>query len=661
MPVLTEDYRLTVVKAAPELPKGIDAAASRLAGRYQGRAAVGRRILERADKAEAESKAWRDLGAPEFKRELEAMRARFLRGGVDGALVEKGLGIVAEAAFRSMGMRPYAVQLAGALALHGGHVAEMATGEGKTLTASLCAVLHGWTGRTCHVITANDYLASRDARHLQPLYVLCGLSAGSVTGEMKPPARRAGYAHAITYTTAKEATADFLRDRLALGTLQDFERRQIRRLFNPGGQEAVGGGEVVMRGIHTAIVDEADSLLIDEAVTPLIISRQVPNESFVEACRMATLAASRLEPVRHYRIDRMHKDVELSPDLDVRGEFAEMGIPRRYASEGFLEEMVRQALVAREFFHRDKQYVIQDGKVVIVDDFTGRTMAQRTWSAGLHQMVEAKEGVEITPPNETLARLSFQRYFRFYHRLSGMTGTAAESAPELWHVYGLAVIPIPRNRPSRREDLPMRCFATEGEKLAAIAEEIAEVHVTGRPVLAGTRSVRTSEALAALLRERGLPCKVINAVRHKEEAAIISEAGRMGAVTVATNMAGRGTDILVDRAMEALGGLHVIGAECNESRRIDRQLYGRCGRQGDRGSARGYVSLDDDLFARFLAAPSRFLLKALAGRVPVAWLGARAMRSAQAAAQRRAFKSRQAVQKFDTWVRDSLSFGAGEY
>lgn len=658
MATITEDYRLTAIKPVAEIPKGLDAALCRAVGRYRSREAVAKRILSQAEKVQAETAKWRDLGGDALKLALEGMRARFLRGEKAEASVAEGLALVAEAAFRSMGVRPYTVQLAGALAMHDGHIAEMATGEGKTLTAALCGALRAWRGHPVHVITANDYLASRDADHLRPFYTLCGLTSGSVVGEMKPRDRRGGYACSIAYSTAKEATADFLRDRLALGKLQKFERRQIRSLF---GEETVPRGEVVMRGIHTAIVDEADSLLIDEAVTPLIISRRTPNEPFVAACLTATEVAAKLEAGRHYRVNREFREIDLAPDFDADEFFAQAGVPRRYSSEGFLREMVKQALVAREFFHRDKQYVIQDRKVVIVDDFTGRTMAERSWSAGLHQMVEAKENVPITPPNETLARLSFQRFFRFYRHLSGMTGTAWEAAPELWHVYGLAVVRIPRNKPLRREARPTRFFASQDEKLEAIAADIEALHAGGRPVLAGTRSVRTSEALAERLRGRNLPCEVINAVRHAEEAAIVAKAGKRGAITVATNMAGRGTDILVDRGVEAEGGLHVISAECNESLRIDRQLFGRCARQGDRGSAQAYVAMDDELFARYLPRAANAALRELARSRRLPLLGAFALKRAQDTAQKRAYRSRQSVQGFDTWVQDSLSFGMGEF
>ena len=568
-----------------------------------------------------------------------------------------------EASFRTIGLRPYTVQTAGALALYHGYVAEMATGEGKTLTAALTAVVRGWSGRPCHIITANDYLAARDAEKLAPLYSYCGVTVGAVTSAMQPDERKNGYARDITYSTAKEVTADFLRDRLALGVLQKFEHRQIRELF--GGADTQRSG-VVTRGIHTAIVDEADSLLIDEAVTPLIIARSQPNEPFVQACLAASALAARLKRGTHYTADYQYKEIDLLPDVDLKElalAAASVSAGRQFTGEGFQRDLVRQALTAKEFFHRDKNYVVQEDKVVIVDDFTGRTMAQRSWSAGLHQLVEAKEGLPVTAPTETLARLSFQRYFRFYRNLSGMTGTARESAPELWHIYGLPVAPIPPNRPSRRTLLPRKFFMDRLSKFRSIVEEISAMHQIGRPVLLGTRSVLTSEELAALLHESGLSCRIINAVRHREEAAIIAQAGARGAITVATNMAGRGTDILIDRDVENLGGLHVIAAECNESGRIDRQLFGRCGRQGDRGSARSFVGMDDELLCRFLHSG---VLKTVAGLQksdnPLAHrLADWAVGRAQETAQRRAYSGRRSVQKMDTWLQDSLTFTQSEF
>ncbi|HEX3019025.1 MAG TPA: helicase-related protein [Chitinispirillaceae bacterium] len=373
--------------------------------------------------------------------------------------------------------------------------------------------------------------------------------------------------------------------------------------------------------------------------------------------------AARLKADIHYTIDYQYKEIEILDTVDFHTETAAAGIPKQFSGESFLYELLRQALIAKEFFHRDKQYVIQDEKIVIVDEFTGRTMAQRSWSEGLHQMVEAKEKLPVTPPNETLARLSFQRYFRFYHNLCGMTGTAKEAASELWHIYGLPVIQIPPNKPSQRSILSRKFFPDQDSKHAAIIEEIIAMHELGRPVLVGTRSVKRSEEIASRLTEKGYNCKVINAVRHQQEAAVVAEAGKKGAITVATNMAGRGTDIILDKECENAGGLHVIASECNDSARIDRQLYGRCARQGDKGSARSYVSLDDELLRRYLNPAMLRMLKNLLGanNTIAINLGNLAVKQAQDTAQKRAYSMRKSIQKMDTWLKDSLSFSKNEF
>jgi preprotein translocase subunit SecA len=543
--------------------------------------------------------------------------------------------------------------------MYRGYVTEMATGEGKTLTAGLTGVLFGWSGRPVHVVTVNDYLADRDAKRLAPLYEFCGVSVGSVVGEMEPAARREGYSRDVTYTTCKEIVADFLRDRLWLDTLQDVGRRQIWALSGRARDVEKG---LVMRGIHSCIVDEADSVLIDEAVTPLIISQPRPNEPFVEACRAANKMAADLEPGVDYRVNSQFKDVEILPGMEDRLEERAGEMPALFRGPDRRRELVQQALHAKEFFHKDVQYVIQEGKVVIVDEFTGRLMPQRTWRAGLHQIIEAKEGMTVTPPSETLARLSFQRFYRFFHRLAGMTGTAKESAGELWRVYGLRVIPIPQNRPCQRKDLPRLVFPDQESKWQAIVDDIVAMHREGRPILVGTRSVKTSEELARRLFALEIECRVLNAVRHKEEADIVAEAGQKDTITVATNMAGRGTDILLGHGVAHMGGLHVIATECHESGRIDRQLFGRSARQGDPGSARSFVSMEDELIRRFVPGPARRAIKAALeknsrfGR----WAADKAVLWAQARAQRMAVHHRHSVLKTDTWLEDSLSFARGD-
>ncbi len=655
MSVLTRDYQRTFIRKPDPLLTGLDARLHSAAG---SATAIGGEasLVAEARRIDEGKDSWKDMTDGKLHAVLEEHGRAFRRSqrGLE-RLVPQALGAVREAAARRVGLRPYVVQIAGALALYRGYVVEMSTGEGKTLTAALAMVLNGWAGRPCHVITVNDYLAERDATWMSSLYRFCGVSVGFVTASMDPGGRRKGYAADVTYTTSKEIVADFLRDRLWLGELQKAERRQIAGLLGRGPQIESG---LVMRGIHTAIVDEADNILIDEAVTPLIISRACPDTLFVDACRTAHTIAEALAPGRDYRVNQRRKEIEL--DDPMRDRIAERIRQRPGAFGGVAGnlELVHQALSAREFFRKDGEYVILDGKIVIVDEFTGRQMPQRQWRGGLHQLIELKEGMPATAPTETLARLSFQRFFRFFARLAGMTGTARESAQELWDIYQLIVVRIPENRPCRREVYAPLAFAAAQARWRAVVEEILLLHATGRPVLAGTRSVKASEHLSRLLTASGVAHQVLNAVRHREEAAIVARAGERGAVTIATNMAGRGTDIRLGEGIARLGGLHVIATECHESRRIDRQLFGRCARQGDPGSARSFVSMDDDLMVRFVPGPAlRGFQAALARRTPGSrWLARRAVDWAQSTAQRDAWNRRRAVLRMDTWLDDSLSF-----
>jgi preprotein translocase subunit SecA len=538
----------------------------------------------------------------------------------------------------------------------------MATGEGKTLTAGLSGVLAGWTRRPCHVVTVNDYLVERDAEWMRPLYQFCGVRVGWVTGPMPPQDRLKGYGADITYLTSKELLADFLRDRLRLSNLADPPRRLIREMLQPRAAAADG---LVMRGLYRAIVDEADSILIDEAVTPLIISSPRKNEVLAEAVVAAQGIAARLEANIDYTVNARYREIELSKPGRKKLDSLCSGLHGLWKGVERREELIRQALTARELFLKDKQYILNEGKVVIVDEFTGRQMPQRSWREGLHQAIEAKEGLALSDPAETIARMSFQRFFRGFYRLAGMTGTAREAASEFWQIYGLPVIGIPTNRPCIREHWPDRVFPDEASKWQAIVGEVERLHATGRPVLVGTRSVKASEGLGNMLTGRGLTFRVLNAVRHKEEAAIVAVAGEPGCITIATNMAGRGTDIKLGRGVVALGGLHVLATERHESGRVDRQLFGRSGRQGDPGSAQAFVSGEDELLRRHLSRVlGRALASSLAGGLPGSQgLARAAFDMAQRNAQRLAFKQRQAVLRGDTWLEESLAFagsmGAG--
>ncbi len=408
--------------------------------------------------------------------------------------------------------------------------------------------------------------------------------------------RRAAYAADITYCTNKEVTADFLRDRLALGRHGGLSTALLDRI---AGVRRPAINALVQRGLHYGIVDEADSILIDEAVTPLIISGPGPNPEQTRTFELAAGIATRLQAVDDYKVSTKYREVELT-DAG-RGHLRQLtaDLGGLWVGARRSQELVVSALTAKELYRRDHQYVVEGGKVVIVDEFTGRLMPDRQWRDGLHQAVEAKERVEVTPPKETYARISFQRFFRMYGKLAGMTGTAREATSEFWLIYHLPVVLIPTNRPCVREYLADLIFTSEGAKWKRIVQEVVRVHKTGRPILVGTRSVRASDHLSRLLSQQGLDHQVLNAVHHKEEADIVRQAGQRGRITVATNMAGRGTDIKLGPGLAEIGGLHVIATERNESGRIDRQLFGRCARQGDPGSAQAIVSLEDEFVSRY--------------------------------------------------------------
>jgi preprotein translocase subunit SecA len=520
----------------------------------------------------------------------------------------------------------------------------------------LAAVLAGWTGRPCHIVTVNDYLVERDAEWMRPLYSFCGVRVGRITAAMGPAERLKGYEADVTYVTSKELLADFLRDRLRLGTVASPVRRLIRQL--PRARQGPGADGLVMRGIHAAIVDEADSLLIDEAVTPLIISAPHKNELLEEAVKMAARVVGSLQPPADYQVNVRFREIELNDAGRDKLTVACERLPGLWRGFHRRDELIRQALIAREFFLRDKQYIIAEDKIVIVDEFTGRQMPQRTWRQGLHQAIEAKEALPISDPSETIARLSFQRFFRCFHRLAGMTGTACEAADEFWRIYKLPVVTIPTNKRCLREHWPDRLLADEKTKWRAVAQEVQRLHATGRPILVGTRSVEASEKLALLLAEGQLDFKVLNAVRHKEEAAIVAMAGEQGRITIATNMAGRGTDIKLGQGVAALGGLHVLATERHESGRVDRQLFGRAGRQGDPGSAQCFISLEDEIIRRYLPPSVQSALGKVVRTRFSGWqrMAQGAFSIAQRKAQNQAYKQRQSVLASDTWLEESLSF-----
>lgn len=651
-------YRRISQPPARKFHLGLDGVVHGLQGTIRRNSGLQRKLMVDADKAIKLSEQWGSQNDSDLRSQLSDFRAIFHRGGraMDDALIP-ALGALREAAFRCTGLRPYPVQLAGALALHKGYLCEMATGEGKTLTAGIAGVLSGWLGRPCHVITVNDYLVQRDSDGLRPLYAFCGVKNSFVTGTMPPDQRKIAYRADVVYITSKELLADFLRDRIRLSGLYNPERWGIRRLLQP--RMAVENG-LVQRGLHSAIVDEADSVLIDEAVTPLIISAPRPNTMLTNAVEMASHLADSLEHGKDYKVDLQYGDVEFTDDGRDRVEERCGLLPGFWRGEWRREELLKQALVARELFLRDKQYIINDGKVSIVDEFTGRSMPNRSWREGLHQAIEAKEGLNMTNPAETMARMSFQRFFRLFPRLAGMTGTAWEARDEFWRIYHLPSVRIPTNRPCIRRDLSDKVYAKESQKWDAVVAEIKRMHEIGRPVLVGTRSVRASELLSHKLHEVGIEHRVLNASRHSEEAVIVAQAGQPKQVTIATNMAGRGTDIRLGEGVAAIGGLHVIATERHESGRVDRQLWGRAARQGDPGSSQTYVSLDDEILAKHLKPAMRKAARAAFAGLPLGTQVARkAFNTAQGHAERLAFRRRRDVLRMDTWLDESLSFAGG--
>lgn len=631
-----QEARRTEVRKVEDVPTGLDGWWDDFLGWRASRPSQSRALWEKAGEVEILREKTVNLTDRELQEALQVMRQRVRRAGSGWKdLLAEALPLIAEGARRSLGLNPYRTQLMGALALARGALVEMATGEGKTLTIALAAAVAAWTGKPCHVITANDYLAARDAAELRKFYQLVGVEVEAVQADFKGPDRRRIYQADVVYCTGKELVADYLRDQLSLGSLAESSRRAVARLA--GGRKR--SRQTVLRGLFTAIVDEVDNQLIDEAVTPLIISREQPNEALTEACLAADQAAAGLLPGEHYEVDEVHREIRLK--AEGRGAIAEFCSRQKgfLSAVDWVADLVRGSLQARHFFLKDRQYVMVDGKVVIVDEFTGRLMPGRSWRLGLHQAVEAKEEVDLSAPTETLARLSFQKFYRYFHYLAGITGTAREARKEFWRVYRLPLIEVPRHRPNQRQDQTPRFFLTKEAKLTALCEEIGVLHQANRPVLIGTRSVAASEELAEALAERGMEAALLNAVRHQEEAGIVRLAGNAGRITIATNMAGRGTDIRLNKEARAAGGLHVVLSEGHEAGRIDRQLMGRAARQGDPGSTRIFSSGEDDLWQRQGRWGERWLFRLLirSGGVGVRWLFRRMQKRAEKKAQRQRF------------------------
>ncbi|MFZ1086891.1 MAG: preprotein translocase subunit SecA [Terracidiphilus sp.] len=567
--------------------------------------------------------------------------------------------VISEVASRTLGMRHFDPQFMGGWALLQGMLPEMETGEGKTLTATLAAGVAALAGIPVHVICVNDYLTERDAEEMGPLYRFFGLTVGCVTHDLTNEQRRAAYGCDITYCCNKEVVFDYLRDKLTLGQVTDSLRLQSEFLYTGKAREE----RLMLRGLHFAICDEADSLLVDEARTPLIISGSGQGAEGEEHFLAEVLAVTRtLIEGKHYVIDRHENTIDLTAAGEVK--IAEEGALLGRAWSGSIRRIsaVRQALTALHIFLRDIHYLVRDGKVQIIDEYTGRLMPDRSWERGIHQLIELKEGCEVTRQLESLARITYQRFFRRYLHLCGMTGTASEISWELWMVYGLRVVKIPTHRPLIRKRLPGSVLPTRDGKYQAILQRVEELTGQGRPVLIGTFSLEASERLSAVFNRAGVAHRVLNAKHDREEASIVAEAGQARAVTIATNMAGRGTDIKLGEGVRAVGGLHVIISESHDAGRIDRQLAGRCARQGDPGSFEFYYSAEDVLLEGNRAGVAQWAVKLVPKNAP---LWASVVRSAIQHSQKRTERThsriRHEVLKQDERMDTLLSFsGPGE-
>jgi preprotein translocase subunit SecA len=557
--------------------------------------------------------ALNSLSDLELSEKLLQIRRRILyeKGHENRALVAGGLAILGNACSRRLGKTPYPQQLAVSAGLCRGWLLEMATGEGKTISLAMAAALLAFSGKPLHIITANDYLAARDAAEMAALYNFCGLSVGAVTGLMDTGARKKAYESDVVYTTAKELAADFLRDRLFYGSLQNGERRLLRYLLRGRNANADGA---VLNGIHKVLVDEADHLLIDEAATPLIISSSGSDSLLEEAVPVIMQQANRLKAGSDYVVQSLTHGIKLSPaalnnfhreiELMMAANKSD-GAKRLLQNHDFRQELLLQALRARHFFRRDQHYLVKENEkgvaeIKIIDQGTGRILPGRSWNQGLQQMIEFKEGVPFSPRQNSVAGISFQNFFRQVPFLAGVSGTVMENRREFQQVYSLSALRVPTHKPCRRIYHRPVYFADRKQKYQSALELLIRLHEQKRPVLVATASVRESAAFAELLQQQGLGFNLLNAGNDLQEARIIAGAGASSAITIATNMAGRGTDIVPDKQALKSGGLCVISLEKNLSRRVDRQLYGRCARQGESGEVFCFFSLDEDLFQHFV-------------------------------------------------------------
>jgi len=548
-------------------------------------------LLREAKRIAKLSLTYKILNEEQFAKKVQEFKIKFRLGRVkkDRELLHQALALICEASFRTLKINPYTVQILGSLAMYENFIIQMHTGEGKTITAGLTAVLYAWGGKPCHIVTSNDYLASRDADELSDFYAICGLSVGFIDGKMQRDEKQINYKKSIIYATSNAILADFLRDQMESSYAEDFNALLLNGLKKEQKDESL------VQGLHNIIIDEADSLLADEAIVPLIISVPKENRPLSDAIISFRDVSRELKESVHYTISSKHKEVFLTKEGEDFIEELSESFTALWKSKNRREYLLKQAIIARTFYLNGTHYVIVEGKLIIVDEKTGRLMPDRSWGGGMHQAIEAKEGIELSDPTETHIKMSFQRFFRLYKNISGMSGTLQKLESELWYIYRLATLKIPKRIPNRYKVLKEKIVKNKDEKWKLVIKEVAKVHKRKQPILIGTRSIEDSENLSNELKKINIKQQVLNALYYEKEAEIISKAGELGMVTIATNMAGRGTDIKLRQEALEVGGLHVIATERHDSERVDKQLFGRTARKGQPGTVQQIVSLEDDL------------------------------------------------------------------
>ena len=597
MTVTNEEYKKFTTPLEKKSHHGFDRLVHLVVGKIYKKIVLSKQLNQIAKDIFEDSYKYSKLNNNELQTVLARYKRAYTLNKIDDKGVYESISLICEVCYRTFNYRPYCEQIMGVLCQYYGFAIQMLPGEGKTITAAISGIIAGWSGKPCHIITSNDYLASRDAKTMQPLYSSCLLSVGSVIGEMKEDQRVQSYKCDVVYATSKELLADFLRDQISDQKINSFDNLLFSKLFTNNKSNKVR----VMNGIYTAIVDEADSVLADEALTPLVISEASENEVLKDAIHCIYKLINRFKNKKHYKVEEKFRDISLTNEGQILLDELDNEFPFIWRTHERKTFLLIQALSAKELFIKGRDYIIdEEEKIVLVDEKTGRLMPGKSLSAGLHQAIEAKENLELTSPTTTNIKMSFQRFFRLYTKLSGMSGTLQNIENELWSIYELPMIEIPKRIKNTYDFKPISIFKDIDSKMEAIVNEIIEVHSKGQPILVGTTSINESEKLSTILQSKGIVCTTLNAKHHKDEDDIVSKAGDYKSVVISTNIAGRGTDIKITQEIEKLGGLHVIALQLGDSKRVDLQLFGRTSRQSQKGSVKVFLSIDDRLIKQKL-------------------------------------------------------------